>query len=935
MASLFGRAPKDSFQELLKLDNTGAGLDTTLRAVQDGSATNSPLQLSTTQIALNGALWPTTLGTAGQVLTAGANGTMTWVTATSYAPLSSPDFSGTPSAPTPTQATNNTTIATTEFVHAAVNALPVVSAFNSRTGTVTLQSSDISGALGFTPANSSTVTSTYAPLASPVLTGNPTAPTPTVGDNDTSIATTAFVNTAVTGRMQYAGSWNPVTNSPSLSSGTGVTGALYQIGTSANTALVIALAGTQNNPNNGSNNPQNTYTLTSVTGLTVGMAVLYGSSYYGKITAINTDTNVITTNIGEFYSSISGNMNFYPMYLDGLTSFNAGDYVFFNGSTWQRINGQDSSAEVVSFNGRGGIVTLTSSDVTSSLGFTPANVVSPALTGNPTAPTRTSGDNSTNIATTAFVASALTANVVTSFNTRQGAITLTGPDITNAGGALLASPTLTGTPTAPTPTLGDNSTKLATTAFVGSAIAAAGVSSFNTRTGAITLTSSDVTTALTYTPVNPATAALTGTPTAPTATVGTNTTQIASTAFVTTAVNGVTGGKYSFNTTVTNTFSIAVGSMYTAIAAGFTGTLPALSGTTAATYATVVNSASGGNITIAATGSDKLGGYFGPTGVASMTLQPGESATFVALPSSTIWEVINYTKIDVTAFNNRTGAVTLLASDISTAQGFTSANTTLVAPLASPTFTGVPAAPTATAGTNTTQLATTAFVTAGLTAKAIANLLDVTLASPSNGQVLTYNGTNWVNQNSATGISSFNTRTGAITLSNSDVTTALGFTPATSASVTALAPLASPALTGTPTAPTPTTSDNSTTIATTAFVKNQAAVSSGLKQIMSSFPGNISPFTGQLRWYPSASITLVQISLFIATAPSGSSITVDLKKNGVSVFGGSKPSIASGSNTSGAVSIPGTITLTTSDYLTIDISSGSSGADMTARVDYQ
>jgi hypothetical protein len=32
-----------------------------------------------------------------------------------------------------------------------------------------------------------------APLASPALTGNPTAPTPTAGDNDTSIATTAFV----------------------------------------------------------------------------------------------------------------------------------------------------------------------------------------------------------------------------------------------------------------------------------------------------------------------------------------------------------------------------------------------------------------------------------------------------------------------------------------------------------------------------------------------------------------------------------------------------------------------------------------------------------------------------------------------------------------------------------------------------------------------
>ena len=32
-----------------------------------------------------------------------------------------------------------------------------------------------------------------APLASPVFTGNPTAPTPAFGDNDTSVATTAFV----------------------------------------------------------------------------------------------------------------------------------------------------------------------------------------------------------------------------------------------------------------------------------------------------------------------------------------------------------------------------------------------------------------------------------------------------------------------------------------------------------------------------------------------------------------------------------------------------------------------------------------------------------------------------------------------------------------------------------------------------------------------
>jgi hypothetical protein len=36
-----------------------------------------------------------------------------------------------------------------------------------------------------------------APIASPALTGNPTAPTPATGDNDTSIATTAFVNAEI------------------------------------------------------------------------------------------------------------------------------------------------------------------------------------------------------------------------------------------------------------------------------------------------------------------------------------------------------------------------------------------------------------------------------------------------------------------------------------------------------------------------------------------------------------------------------------------------------------------------------------------------------------------------------------------------------------------------------------------------------------------
>lgn len=45
----------------------------------------------------------------------------------------------------------------------------------------------------------------YAPLASPTFTGNPTAPTPASGDNDTSLATTQFVQSAVAPYANDAG----------------------------------------------------------------------------------------------------------------------------------------------------------------------------------------------------------------------------------------------------------------------------------------------------------------------------------------------------------------------------------------------------------------------------------------------------------------------------------------------------------------------------------------------------------------------------------------------------------------------------------------------------------------------------------------------------------------------------------------------------------
>ena len=77
------------------------------------------------------------------------------------------------------------------------------------------------------------------------------------------------------------------------------------------------------------------------------------------------------------------------------------------------------------------------------------------------------------------------------------------------------------------------------------------------------------------------------------------------------------------------------------------------------------------------------------------------------------------------------------------------------AKLASPTFTGTPSLPTGTtgvtqsAGNNSTKLATTAYADAAATAAASAstldNLSDVTITSVSSGQLLSYNGSAWVN----------------------------------------------------------------------------------------------------------------------------------------------------------------------------------------------
>lgn len=114
---------------------------------------------------------------------------------TSRAPLASPAFSGTPTMPTAAVDTNTTQGASTAFVLAqAASANPIVD------GTVAVGTST-----RFARADHVHPTDTSrAPLASPGLTGSPTAPTATAGDNTTKLATTAFVAAAVAALLNGA-----------------------------------------------------------------------------------------------------------------------------------------------------------------------------------------------------------------------------------------------------------------------------------------------------------------------------------------------------------------------------------------------------------------------------------------------------------------------------------------------------------------------------------------------------------------------------------------------------------------------------------------------------------------------------------------------------------------------------------------------------------
>ena len=778
---------------------------------------------------------------------------------TGAAPLLSPAFTGVPVAPTAVAGTDTTQIATTAFVTTAVAGVAsAVSSVFMRTGAIVSQTGDyiVSQVTG------------AAPLASPTFTGTATIP---VLINTTSIATPSIAingNTALTGQTGIGGvvvvatspSFVGIPSAPTASLGTSTS----QLATTAFVANAIAAASAGVSSVFGRVGAviaaNGDYTVSQVT----GAAPLASPTFTGTTTtSIFTNTSSMTTpsiaiNGGTAITAQSGtggtlamtasptltgtaivnNITINGVLNDHTGSPGTSGYILESTGTGVQWVVAGGGGAVSSVFGRTGGVIAVSGDYTVAQITGAAPLASPTFTGVPAAPTAAALTSTTQLATTAFVTTAIAALVlgVSSVTNSDGTLT-----ISPTTGAVVASLALghantwTGTQTFSTiaPAIVTNTTSMTTPS-----IAINGGTAITAQSGTGGTVAMTVSPTFTGTVTAPIVAAVTftgapnfsGTPTfanpvalgsstATTQTSGTNNTTLATTAFVTTAIGAlVTGVSSVTNSDGTLTISPTSGAVVASLALGHANTWTGTQTFSTIAPAVITNTTSMTTPSIAVNGGTALTSQTGTGGVIVVAASP----TFTGVPAApTAAPGTNTTQIATTAFvtaavlageafsgissgTNTTAAMIVGTGASLTVSGSGTINATSLggtaaasyALLASPTFTGVPAAPTAAALTSTTQIATTAFVTSAIAAistgvTSITNSDGTLTISPTTGAVV-----------ASLALGHANTWTGTQTFGTITATTISG----------------TPNFSGTPTAPTASVGTNTTQIATTAFV---------------------------------------------------------------------------------------------------------------------
>jgi hypothetical protein len=405
---------------------------------------------------------------AFQGITVNGKGLVTGAVNMSYAPLASPTFTGVPAAPTPVTADNTTAIATTAFVKAQNyligNQTITLSGDISGSGTTAITTTlpninlNVGSFQGITvnakgqvtgAVNQNYITGNQTITLSGDVSGSgATAITSTLATVNSNVGT--FQGITVNGKglvtgavnMNYAPLASPtftgVPAAPTATAGTNTT----QLAT---TAFVLA---------NTSTVPPATVAPIMDSVAAVGVATKYAREDHVH----PSDTSRAPLASPALTGTPTAPT---PAVSTNTTQLATTAYVVGQAATVAPL--MNSAAAI------GASLLYARQDHVHASDTSRAPLASPAFTGTPTAPTVTPGsDSTTKIATTAFVQSAITAvsSGVTSFNGRSGVVNFLAADITGVGGALLAGPTFTGVPAAPTAAVGTVTTQLATTAFV-------------------------------------------------------------------------------------------------------------------------------------------------------------------------------------------------------------------------------------------------------------------------------------------------------------------------------------------------------------------------------------------------------------------------------------------------------------------------------------